>query len=130
MRGMALYFQAIIEAIVGTIVFAGAMLGLYLFVLWIIGGYRSKCPQCYAKAIPEPLSGEARRVVPRNLRMVGFVRATVLINGKRAPDSWSFYLCDSCGARLKFHRGQFSAPTDSEWNQQTQDSWRPKVSRV
>jgi hypothetical protein len=54
----------------------------------------------------------------RALRRVQFIRATVMVNGKRAPDSWSFFACDSCGARLKQHTGrEYTVASEAEWNQ-------------
>jgi hypothetical protein len=54
----------------------------------------------------------------RTLRRVQFIRATVLRDGQRAPDSWSYFLCSSCGVRLKQHLGAaFTTPTEEEWAQ-------------
>jgi len=48
------------------------------------------------------------------LRWVTAVRATIEVDGQRAPDSWAFYECRACGTRLKDHRGQWKQPTDSD----------------
>ena len=37
----------------------------------------------------------------RALKQVNWIRATVLIDGRRAPDSWTCYCCQSCGARYR-----------------------------
>lgn len=54
--------------------------------------YRRPCPACGR----------------RGLKCVNFVMATVLINGRRAPDSWAYYDCERCGARLKLHHHEWS----------------------
>lgn len=66
---------------------------------WAQRLFSQKCPRC----------GE------RQLRMVNFIRATVMVNGHRAPDSWSFYNCEACSARLKLHSGQWSDASEAEW---------------
>jgi hypothetical protein len=43
----------------------------------------------------------------RNLVSVNWVRATILVDGKRAPDSWAYYQCKTCDARLKLHRSNW-----------------------
>jgi len=54
----------------------------------------------------------------RALRRVQFIRATVVVDGRRVPDSWSFLLCESCGARYKQHLGAaLTVPSEAEWNQ-------------
>jgi hypothetical protein len=82
-------------------------LALYLLVGWLGLRHRSKCPACGMKA----------------MRSAGFIRATILIDGKRAPDHWSYYLCEACGARFKDHRGAYSTPTDAEWEKETSKLW-------
>ena len=62
--------------------------------------YRDKCPDC----------GK------RTLKTVEFIKATVITDGERAPDSWAYYLCKNCGARYKkHHRGIWEDVTQSEW---------------
>lgn len=49
--------------------------------------YRRPCPACGR----------------RGLKCVGFIRATVVINGRRAPDHWTYYRCELCRATFKLH---------------------------
>lgn len=55
--------------------------------------YRSRCPECQQ----------------RGLKMIGFIRATVLINGQRAPDHWTDYRCLKCGVVRRWHRKQWES---------------------
>ena len=50
----------------------------------------------------------------RALRSINFIMATVLVNGKRAPDSWEYLLCMSCGKALEVNRGQWETPSPEE----------------
>lgn len=50
----------------------------------------------------------------RRLRCINFIKATILVDGKRAPDWWAYYACPSCGAMSKHHRGQWSAVEDAD----------------
>ncbi len=54
---------------------------------------------CYPRPCPE--CGHP------NLKQVSFTRATVMVEGKRMPDSWTIYACEGCGARFKHDRGGF-----------------------
>jgi hypothetical protein len=75
---------------------------LYFLAGWFIGRRRQVCPTCSRRA----------------LRCVQWIRATVLIEGRRAPDSWSYFLCESCGAHFKRHIGrEFEVPSEAEWAQ-------------
>jgi hypothetical protein len=68
---------------------------------WFRRILRKRCPTC----------GQ-RSLVFRN----GFL-ATVVVDGKRAPDSWYYYECSACGARLKSHlHRDFVSATDVEWD--------------
>lgn len=60
-----------------------------LVAAMMLAYYRRPCPAC----------GK------RGLKCVNFLRATVLINGQRAPDSCAYYDCERCGARFKLHHG-------------------------
>lgn len=77
---------------------------IYAFALVALGiktkYFKDKCPQCQE----------------RGLIRVFWVKAAVLVNGRRAPDSWSYYLCEKCGSRLKSHRGTWSEVGDKEWS--------------
>ena len=53
--------------------------------------YRSRCPKCRQ----------------RGLKLINFVKATVLINGQRAPDHWADYECEKCGAVVRWHHGKW-----------------------
>src|SRR4051794_3158692 len=69
------------------------------FVLAVVAARRPReCPLCGR----------------RELRCVNFIKATVVSNSRRAPDSWSYHACRACGAEFKFHRGQWSAVEDRE----------------
>jgi uncharacterized protein with PIN domain len=69
-----------------------ALYGLFYLAGWLfIRFYRSQCPRC----------GK------RGLQIVGGARATTRIDGKRAPDSWTVYQCDKCGAVLRWRRGKW-----------------------
>jgi hypothetical protein len=73
--------------------------GVALVVAALVSAYyRRRCPAC----------GE------RGLKCVNFIRATVVIDGRRAPDSWSYYVCELCGAGFKLHRGELSSVTADE----------------
>jgi len=64
----------------------------------------------------------------QSLRYRQWILATVIINGKRAPDSWCYLLCESCGARYKQHRGRdFEIPSDEEWNRHCSAGGRNNV---
>ena len=40
----------------------------------------------------------------RGLRCFDFVRATIVVDGKRAPDWWADYRCERCGAVYRRRR--------------------------
>jgi hypothetical protein len=77
---------------------------LYGIALVIFAVYRGKCSAC----------GK------RGLNCVESIRATIVVNGKRAPDSWSFYVCGKCGAAFKSHQGEWSRITQSELERELQ----------
>jgi len=62
--------------------------------------HRRLCPECKG----------------RGLQVINFVKATVLIDGKRAPDSWTYFACKECAARFKSRGGKWEPVTDVEWN--------------
>jgi hypothetical protein len=64
--------------------------------------YRSRCPQCQQ----------------RGLKAINFVRATVIINGQRAPDHWADYECEMCGAVVRWHHDQWE-PTPANPSHRT-----------
>ena len=71
-----------------------------------MGLFGPRCPDCNTKTL-----------VSRN-----WIRATVVINGQRAPDSWTYYECEGCGARWKkfisntgYDRPEWQKPSDEEW---------------
>ena len=41
----------------------------------------------------------------RGLKCVGGADATILVDGKRAPDSWFDYRCPKCDGLFRDHRG-------------------------
>lgn len=65
----------------------------------VISRRRERCPDCRAK----------------KLRCVQFIRATVIVDGKRAPDFWSYFECESCHSHQKLHRGVLSVVALDEW---------------
>jgi len=81
------------------------------------------CLPFYALALPFYL---ARRCFPRrcprcgkrSLRTRNWIRATCVDKtGRRYPDSWAYYSCGTCGARLKvFRNGKTETPSDKEWS--------------
>ncbi|MFA6543883.1 MAG: hypothetical protein WCS99_05635 [Limisphaerales bacterium] len=87
------------------IAMAGVLFGiplLYLIAGWLLTRQRRVCPTCGRRA----------------LRRVQWILATVIIDGHRAPDSWTYFLCESCGARFKQHLGRdLEIPTEAEWTQ-------------
>jgi hypothetical protein len=61
---------------------------------------RPRCPKCNA----------------RGLRLAQFIRATVLVDGQRAPAAWSYYRCPTCTARFRRDvRGSMIEADDSDW---------------
>jgi hypothetical protein len=71
---------------------------LYVVVGLLLSIYRERCPEC----------GQ------RGLTCVNVIKATVAIDGMRAPDSWGYYSCEKCGASLKHHRGVWGPIPDDE----------------
>jgi hypothetical protein len=45
--------------------------------------------------------------------MIDFFKATVLIDGRRAPDHWADYKCEKCGTLLRWHRNQWESVPDA-----------------
>lgn len=76
----------------------------YLAALFAVSRHRKRCPACGSKT----------------LRYVQYIRATVLIDGGRAPDSWTYFECETCRSRQKQHRGTFSVVDDEEWQRYCQ----------
>jgi predicted RNA-binding Zn-ribbon protein involved in translation (DUF1610 family) len=60
--------------------------------------YRSRCPRC----------GK------RGLKIIGGYLATVMVDGKRAPDSSTDYACDKCGAVMRWHRGEWKEVPEAD----------------
>jgi hypothetical protein len=50
------------------------------------------------------------------LRTMNWILATILVDGRRAPDSWSYHRCDACGGRFKLHAGAWEVPSAEEWD--------------
>ena len=48
------------------------------------------------------------------MTLVNGIRATVMVDGRRAPDHWSYYHCGRCGARLKLHHDQWGDVSGDE----------------
>lgn len=61
--------------------------------------FMDRCPQCQE----------------HGLVSINWIRATILVDGQRAPDSWSYYSCERCNAHLKLHRGAWSEVNNEEW---------------
>lgn len=49
--------------------------------------------------------------------MISAALATIIVDGKRAPDSWAYYCCERCGARFKKHGERFEPADAEEWKQ-------------
>lgn len=64
---------------------------------------RKACPRCEQPALWEK----------------GGARATTLVDGTEAPDASSYYLCDGCGAHLKWDRNAWSETDREEWERST-----------
>lgn len=60
--------------------------------------YRCRCPKCQQ----------------RGLKSIDFIRATVQINGQRAPDCWADYQCEKCGAVVRWHHRQWEPVPESD----------------
>jgi hypothetical protein len=50
----------------------------------------------------------------RGLKCVNFIRATIIVNGRRAPDYWSYYVCEKCGAEFKLHHDEWKDVPENE----------------
>jgi hypothetical protein len=75
-------------------------LALCLFAAWRMPRRRLLCPSC----------GQASLRCGQRLLM------TVMVDGRRAPDNCSYFVCDSCGGKFKQHScAAFTIPTDAEW---------------
>jgi len=74
---------------------------LYLLTCWTGSRHRENCPRCGAK----------------KLRCIQSILATVKIDGKRAPDHWSYYECEACHSRWKEYHGELTTVSDDEWEQ-------------
>jgi hypothetical protein len=83
---------------------AGVLIGipaLYLLIACLhFRYYRARCPAC----------GH------RGLKCVQWIRATIEVDGKRAPASWTYFRCESCGAKYKQHIGrELEIASEEEW---------------
>jgi uncharacterized protein (DUF1684 family) len=85
-----------------TIAVVALALALYLSAAWLVSLRRALCPSC----------GQ------RSLHCIQWIRATVIIDGRRAPDSWGYFVCESCGGKFKrnIHKA-FTIPSEAEWAQ-------------
>lgn len=96
---MPLSMEIYIVAIAAAVIICA--LALYLLSCSQTSRHRENCPTCGEQA----------------LRSVNSVLATVVINGRRAPDAWTYYWYESCQSRWKKHIGcDLEVPTDSEWD--------------
>lgn len=68
--------------------------------------FKKKCPKC-----PDG-----------RLNIKNWIRATCTDgNGRRYPDSWSYYECEQCQAKLKiFIGGEVAKPSTEEWSKHCQ----------
>lgn len=62
---------------------------LYAVLGVLVTVCRGRCPECGKKG----------------LKRVNFIRATIVVDGQRASDSWAYYVCEKCNAAFKMHRG-------------------------
>jgi C4-type Zn-finger protein len=73
-----------------------SLLGIVVYLLsgwWAnhsIKSHREDCPNCSKDT----------------LQIVNFLKATILINGRRAPDSYMILECSHCGYRYRKSKGQ------------------------
>jgi hypothetical protein len=84
----------------GLVLVSPAILyGVALTVSALVSAYhRRRCPACGQRA----------------LKCVNWIRATVRVDGRRAPDTWSYYICQRCGAAHKLHRGKWEGVPQGE----------------
>jgi hypothetical protein len=84
----------------GFVVLSSAILyGIALAVAALVSAcYRPPCPACGR----------------RGLTCVNWIRATVLVKGRRVPDSWSYFVCERCGAAHKLHHGKWGCVPEAE----------------
>ena len=71
---------------------------LYACLLAFVAIYRGRCMACGT----------------RGLKWVNGVLATIVVQGRRVPDSWCYYRCDRCGVAFKLHRGAWTRVSDQE----------------
>ena len=50
----------------------------------------------------------------RGLHCVNLIKATILIDGQRAPDHWSYWICDRCNDELKLHQNKWLPVPENE----------------
>lgn len=74
--------------------------------------FSEKCPQCSLG----------------RLEWVDFIRATCVDDqGKRYPDSWTYFKCDRCEAKLKiFSNGKIEDCGNEEWSWNQPSVPKPK----
>jgi hypothetical protein len=84
-----------------AVVIVAIAVSLYVAVARWGARRRGHCPGCGQQA----------------LQCVQWIRASVMVEGRRAPDSWHYFSCESCGGQFKKHvRGSlFSMPSRAEW---------------
>jgi hypothetical protein len=51
----------------------------------------------------------------RALKFAVRILTSVIIQGRKAPDTWTYFVCESCGAHYKRYDGDFVVPSDQEW---------------
>ncbi len=96
-----IYLFPALLVVIGAVAVLNVSIGLFLL-------RRCICPECGKKA----------------LRCVQWIRATVLVEGKKTPDTRSYYQCDSCRARLKRSLDAgFTVPTEAEWHRYCSAKW-------
>jgi len=76
------------------------VLAIFASVLGYLSGRRTPCPTCGHPG----------------LRTVNWIRATILVDGRRAPDSWTYHWCEACGGRFKRRGGSWVVPSSEEWD--------------
>jgi ribosomal protein L37AE/L43A len=77
-------------------------------------------PAIAAMVVAVALLSQRKTVCPscshRSLRRVQLIRATVVVNERNVPDSWTYFECDSCAARFKQHADrEYTVPSEAEW---------------
>jgi len=84
------HWQVVVLFVVGVILAFPLAIAISVAVGFVLSRLE-RCPKCGR----------------RGLKLVNGCLATTVVNGRRAADSWFYYVCESCKAELKRHRGKW-----------------------